>query len=149
MIDGVVIKPLKVFKDERGQLMHMMRSDDPLFKGFGEIYFSVVKAGVVKGWKRHQRMVQSFAVPQGMLKLVIYDDRAGSSSKGKVQEIVFGDKQYQLVQVPPLVWYSFTAAEGDFAMIANCASIPHDPQETEQKDLNDPAIPYHWEKDQA
>src|SRR5580698_7037148 len=131
MIEGITIKPLKIIRDERGQVMHMLRSDDPLFKGFGEVYFSVVNAGVVKGWKKHTKMVQSLAIPKGNMKLVIYDDRPDSSSKGEVQEIIIGEDNYQLVQLPPLVWYSFSPIGNFPAMIANCTNIPHDPQESE------------------
>ena len=144
MIEGMNIKPLKIFRDARGQVMHMIRRDDPLFKGFGEIYFSVVNPGVVKGWKRHLKMVQSFAIPQGNMKLVIYDDRPDSSSKGEVQEIIFGEDNYQLVQLPALLWYSFSPVGDRAAMITNCASIPHDPKESEQIELSDLRIPYRW-----
>jgi dTDP-4-dehydrorhamnose 3,5-epimerase len=144
MIEGVIIKPLKIFRDERGQVMHMLRCDDPLFKGFGEIYFSVVNVGVVKGWKRHKEMVQSFAVPKGDMKLVIYDDRPKSPSKGEIQVIEFGENNYQLVRLPPMVWYSFSPIGGVPAMVANCANIPFSPQESEQIDLDDTRVPYRW-----
>ena len=149
MIEGVFVKPLKVLRDARGQVMHMLRCDDPFFRGFGEIYFSVVNAGVVKGWKRHQQKVQFFAVPRGNVKLVIYDDRPGSSSQGTIQEIFFGESDYQLVGVPVLVWYSFASTNGEAAMIANCATLPHDPLESEQIPLDDPRIPYVWKMDRT
>lgn len=144
MIEGVVIKPLKIFRDERGQVMHMLRCDDPLFKGFGEVYFSTVNVGVVKGWRKHKQMVQSYTIPQGNMKLVVYDDRPQSTTKGDIQEIIFGEDNYQLVQLPALVWYSFSPVGGKPAMIANCANIPHDPNESEQMKLDDPRIPYRW-----
>ena len=40
MIDGVSIVPLRQIVDERGKIMHMMKSTDPHFIKFGEIYFS-------------------------------------------------------------------------------------------------------------
>ena len=40
MIEGVKITPLKQIKDRRGKIMHMLRSDSPIFQNFGEIYFS-------------------------------------------------------------------------------------------------------------
>jgi dTDP-4-dehydrorhamnose 3,5-epimerase len=144
MIQGVTIKPLKVLSDERGQLMHMLRVDDDVFKKFGEIYFSVVNPGVVKAWKKHLKMTQHFAVPRGNIKLVIYDDRAGSVTRGTVQEIYVGQNNYQLVCIPPLLWYGFGAENQEPAMIANCSDIPHDPKEVELRPLDDPGIPYAW-----
>ena len=42
MIEGVKITPLRQIPDERGKIMHMLKSTDDHFSGFGEIYFSCV-----------------------------------------------------------------------------------------------------------
>jgi len=146
MIKGVQIKPLKILRDERGQVMHMMRCDDDYFRQFGEIYFSVVNPGIVKGWKKHLKMTQHFAVPRGDIKLVLYDDRAQSVTHGEIQEIWMGEKNYQLVCIPPLVWYGFRAQSKEPAMIANCCDIPHDPKEVELRPIEDSSIPYTWKE---
>ena len=39
--------------DKRGKIMHMMRTDSPTFKKFGEIYLSYVKYNSIKAWKKH------------------------------------------------------------------------------------------------
>ncbi len=144
MIDGVVITPLRQIVDERGKVMHMLRSDAPHFAGFGEIYFSTVHPGAIKGWHIHTKMVLSYAVPFGNIKFVLYDDRPASSTRGEVQEIFLGPDNYCLVTVPPLVWNGFKGVGIETAIVANCASIPHDPGEIDRKDPFDPAIPYDW-----
>ena len=143
-IEGVIISPLKKIPDQRGMVMHMLRSDSSCFTTFGEIYFSVVNSGVVKAWKKHHRMTQNFAVPVGQIKLVIYDDRAESSTFGLVQEILTGIDEYFLVHIPPMLWYGFQGLSSDAAMIANCASIPHDSEEVERQEYNSSTIPYKW-----
>ena len=144
MIDGVKIKELKIIRDSRGQVMLMLRNDDELFSRFGEIYFSVVNPGVVKGWKKHQQMTQLFVVPQGNVRLVIFDDRTGSATKTQVDEIMIGEDDYKVVRIPPQVWYGFGCLGKLPAMIANCSDIPHDPQESEHMPLEDAHIPYNW-----
>jgi dTDP-4-dehydrorhamnose 3,5-epimerase len=144
MIDGLLIKPLKVIRDERGQVMHMMRADDGVFKCFGEVYFSVINPGVIKGWKRHLRKTQHFAVPRGDIRLVIYDDRLHSQTKDEIQEILVGEKDYKLIRIPPMVWYGFACEGKDPAMIVNCCDIAHDPAESEIVPLEDLRIPYSW-----
>ena len=144
MIEGVVIKDLKIFSDERGKVMHMLRSDDVLFKQFGEVYFSIVNPGAVKGWKKHLKMTQHFAVPIGNIKLVLYDDRENSSTKSKIQEIFIGTENYQLLQIPFLVWYSFKSVSNEFALIANCTDFLYDPKEVINTDPFDKRIPYNW-----
>ena len=107
MIDGVVVKPLRRIPDERGFIMHMLRSDDPDFERFGEIYFSTIFPGVVKAWHLHKEMILNYSVISGMVKLVLYDDRDGSSTKGELQELFIGRENYQLVKIPPFVWNGF------------------------------------------
>ena len=144
MIDGVKIKPLKKICDERGMIMHMLRCDDPDFEKFGEIYFSVVYPGVVKGWHCHHEMTLNYAVVSGMIKLVLYDDREGSSTKGELQEIFMGEDSYSLVKIPPRVWNGFKGTSLEPAIVANCATLPHDPDEIKRLDPFDNDIPYNW-----
>ena len=144
MIEGVRIKALRQIPDERGKIMHMARRDDEGFSGFGEIYFSCVYPGAIKGWHIHKSMVLNYAVPHGNIKFVLYDDRAGSSTRGELQEIFMGPDNYVLVTVPPLVWNGFKGIGDELAIVANCASIPHDPNEIDRKDPFDPFIPYDW-----
>lgn len=144
MIEGVRITPLRQITDERGAILHMLRSDAPHFEQFGEIYFSLVYPGVIKGWHIHDRMTLNYAVPVGTIKLVLYDDRANSPTHGEVMEIVTGDRSYQLVTIPPRVWNGFKGVGTTPALVANCSSIPHDPDEIHRMDPLDNNIPYDW-----
>jgi len=144
MIEGVRITPLRQIPDERGKIMHMLRSDAPGFSGFGEIYFSCVYPNAIKGWHIHKKMVLNYAVPFGNIKFVLYDDRAGSPTKGEVQEVFMGPDNYCLVTVPPMVWNGFKGIGNEMAIVANCASVPHDAEEIARLDPFDPSIPYDW-----
>jgi dTDP-4-dehydrorhamnose 3,5-epimerase len=143
-IHDLRITPLRRIPDERGAILHMLRSDAPGFAGFGEIYFSLVYPGVVKGWHVHQRMTLNYAVPVGMVKLVCYDDRPGSPTRGELQELFVGELNYVLVTIPPLVWNGFKGTGTSPALVANCASEPHDPEEIERLDPFGDRIPYDW-----
>jgi dTDP-4-dehydrorhamnose 3,5-epimerase len=144
MIDGVEIFPLRRIQDERGMVMHMLKASDPHFQRFGEIYFSVIYPGVIKAWHLHSRMTINYAVVVGNIKLVVYDQRPDSPTRGQLQEIVFGQVNYQLVRVPPGVVNGFTAVGGQTAIVANCADIPHDPAEITRIDPFTTSIPYDW-----
>jgi dTDP-4-dehydrorhamnose 3,5-epimerase len=149
MIHDILVTPLKQIPDERGKVMHMLKRSDPAFREFGEIYFSLANCGAVKAWKKHLRMTLNLAVIHGTARLVIYDDRHGSATRGQFQEIVLGENNYQLVTVPPGLWTGFFGVSSQPAIIANCASLPHDPNELERKPANDPSIPYAWDKSAA
>ena len=144
MIDGVMITPLTRISDERGSVMHMLQRNDPAFEGFGEIYFSSVWPGAIKGWHLHTNMTLNYAVVCGHIKLVLYDDREGSRSKGEIQEVFTGDDNYCLIRIPPMVWNGFKGLGTGRAIVANCATIPHDPAEIQRLDPIAGRIPYDW-----
>jgi dTDP-4-dehydrorhamnose 3,5-epimerase len=129
VIDGVRIIQLKQFPDERGSVKHMLRVDDAWFEKFGEIYFSTVYPGIVKGWHFHKRMSLNYAVISGMIKLVLYDDRENSPTCGDVQEIYLGYNNYVLVCVPPMVWNAFKGLGTGESIVANCSTIPYSSDE--------------------
>ena len=144
MIKDVVITSLRKIPDERGSIAHMLRSDAKHFIQFGEIYFSTAYPGVIKGWHEHKKQIQNYAVIQGMIKLVLFDNRKESSTFNKLQELFIGDENYCLVTVPPLVWNGFKGVGTIPSIVANCASIPHDPNEIVRKSAFDKSIPYDW-----
>ena len=144
MINGVLVKPLSQIPDERGKIMHMLRADDPYFEQFGEIYFSVVYPGVIKGWHLHKEMTLNYAVISGMIKLVLYDPREDSTTKGEIQELFIGEDNYVLVKIPPSIWNGFKGIGAKPAIVANCATMPYHPDEIERLDPFVSDIPYEW-----
>ena len=144
MIDGARVVPLQRVADERGTVMHMLSATDPHFLGFGEIYFSTVYRGVVKGWHRHREMTLSYACPFGRVKLVLYDERDGSPTFGELVEVFLGPDAHALVQIPPGVWNGFKGMSDPHAVVANCCTHPHDPTRSERLDPFDNHIPYDW-----
>lgn len=144
-IEGLAGYPLRQIEDPRGDVLHMLRSDNPYFTVFGEIYFSFINPGMVKAWKKHYKMTQRFAVPVGRIRLVVFDGRENSPSKGTLEIVEIGrPDQYHLVTIPPGVWYGFQGISRGPAMIANSPDIPHDPSESVRLPEHDPTIPYHW-----
>ncbi|WP_151448093.1 dTDP-4-dehydrorhamnose 3,5-epimerase family protein [Lacisediminimonas profundi] len=145
VIDGLQIHDLKQIADQRGAVLHMLRTDSAGFAGFGECYFSEVAPGAVKAWKLHRRQTQNLAVPVGTLQLVVFDDRKGSKSEGRLQVMKLGrPDNYRRVTIPPGLWYGFSCLSEVPALLANCADIPHDPQESTTLPVDDPRFPFHW-----
>jgi len=144
-ISGVSVRPLRRIPDERGMIMHMLRADDPHFEKFGEIYFSMVYPGVVKGWHLHRRMTLNYAVVVGTVKLALYDERGDSATRGALMELFLGEGRYALVTIPPGIWNGFKGVGTVPAIVANCATEPHDPTEIERLDPATPKIPYRWD----
>lgn len=144
MIDGVKIISKKQIIDERGKIMHFMRNDDKNFTKFGEIYFSYTYPNTVKAWHLHKKMTVNYVCVYGKIKLVLFDDRKKSKTKGELQEIFLAQENYTLVSVPPMIWNGFKSIENKSSIIANCSDIPHDPKEMLRKPYNDDYFNYDW-----
>ncbi len=144
LIEGVILTPLKKIGDDKGMVLKMMTSASPTFKSFGEIYFSITNPGIVKGWKNHLEMIQNYTVPTGEMKFVLYDDRPNSKTRGLINEVTLSLDNYCLLTVPEKIWYSFKATSDCPALIVNCASIPHSPNEVISKNIDTKDIPYVW-----
>jgi dTDP-4-dehydrorhamnose 3,5-epimerase len=144
VIEGVNVIPLRRIPDERGTIFHMLRSTDPHFVQFGEIYFSTVYKGIVKGWHRHQDMTLNYACIHGRIKLVLYDDRQRSGTRGQIMELFLGPDDYSLVVIPPDVWNGFKGMSEPHAIVANCCTEPHDPKRSVRLDPFKNDIPYDW-----
>jgi dTDP-4-dehydrorhamnose 3,5-epimerase and related enzymes len=145
-IEGVWVQKLAEIDTEGGPVLHMLRADDSLYRKFGEIYFSVVLPGAVKAWKYHRLQTQNFAVPWGILEVIIYDDRENSPSRGTIKSFMLGrPDHYRLLHIPPGLWYGFCCRSEETAILANCADIPHSPGESVRIPKSSPLIPYTWE----
>ena len=144
VIEGVRIIPLRQIVDERGKIMHMLKSTDEHFISFGEIYFSTAWPGAIKGWHVHRSMTVNNAVVSGRAKLVMYDLRESSPTRGEIQEVFIGEDNYALVQIPPGIANGYKAYGDKPVILANCATEPHDPQEIERIDPFTSDIPYDW-----
>tara|TARA_B100001564_G_C20604741_1_gene654565 strand:- start:924 stop:1361 length:438 start_codon:yes stop_codon:yes gene_type:complete len=144
MIEGVVLTKLNQIKDERGKIMHMMRNDYPIFKKFGEIYFSTVKPTFVKAWHLHKEATLNYVCIKGKVKLVLYDDRNKSNTRGEYQEYILSPSDYFMVTIPPLVWNGFKGVDKDESIIANCMTIPHNENEMVRTEHTNKDFNYNW-----
>lgn len=143
-IDGVKVVPLRQIVDERGKVMHMLKATDEHFIDFGEIYFTCAWPGVVKAWHIHQTMTVNNAVLAGRAKLVMYDLRDDSPTKGTLQEVFFGADNYVLVQIPPGIANGYKAYGDEMVIMANAATEPHRPDELLRMPPFTDEIPYDW-----
>jgi dTDP-4-dehydrorhamnose 3,5-epimerase len=152
MIDGVMVKKLRVVPDERGRLMECLRSDDELFIRFGQLYMTTTYPGVVKGWHLHNRQYDNVVCVKGMIKLALYDGRDGADGRpasptaGRLDEFFLGEHNPLLVRIPPGVWHGWKCTGLDEAYIVNAPTEVYRYDEPDQRELphDTSAIPYDW-----
>jgi dTDP-4-dehydrorhamnose 3,5-epimerase len=146
MIKDVKTKELKLFPDERGFLVEMLRSDDDIFKNFGQTYLTRVNQGVVKAWHLHRKQYDNVVVVKGMMKIVLYDDRKDSSTYKEVNEFFMGEQKMILLQIPPGVMHGMKAIGGEMALAVNHPTEAYDPKDPDEErvDPHNNDIPYEW-----
>ena len=146
MIQGVSIKNLKIHPDERGRLMEVLRKDDSIFKKFGQVYITTVNPGFVKGWHYHKLQYDSFCCLKGKIRLVLYDSRESSETKGEVNEFLLSLEEQKLVQIPPQVMHGIESMSNEESIILNITSETYNreiPDEFRVDPFNND-IPFKW-----
>lgn len=147
-IKGVEIKELRVIPDERGWLMEILRADDALFTKFGQVYLSTVYPGAVKGWHYHKVQQDNLCVVKGMAKLVLYDWRDDSSTKGRLMELFIGEKNPLLVSIPPGVLHGMKGISNEPTLFVNVPTEVYNYSEPDEfrVDPHSGEVPYDWSR---
>lgn len=146
MIEGVQTKKLKVIPDERGYLMEMLRCDDPFYQKFGQVYLTVAYPGVVKGWHYHKIQTDHFVCVKGMLKVVLYDDREDSPTRGEINEFFLGEHNPVLLVIPNGVLHGMKGVGHEPGYLINVPTEPYSYEEPDEYRVHphDNDIPYDW-----
>jgi dTDP-4-dehydrorhamnose 3,5-epimerase len=151
MIHGALTKPLKCLEDDRGFLMEILRSDEPAFEGFGQVYLTCCRPGIAKAWHFHREQTDHFVCLRGRALVVLYDDREGSPTRGQVQEFRLaappaGGEEALLLKIPRLVIHGFTALGAEDAHLLNIPTQAYRYAAPDELRLpwNSPEVPYAW-----
>jgi dTDP-4-dehydrorhamnose 3,5-epimerase len=148
MIHGVKVKELKLFPDERGYLMEILRRDDPLFQQFGQAYVTAAYPGVVKAWHYHRLQTDYFCVLCGMAKVVLYDAREESPTQGEINEFFLGEQQRRLVVIPPLVYHGYKNIGEGLCLLLNLPTETYNYAEPDELRAgpHSGSVPYDWNR---
>jgi len=135
-ISGVELTPLKKIAHPLGDVFHGIKSSDKGFNGFHEAYFSTIKHGVIKPWKKHLQMTLNLIVPVGEIRFVLLDNRENSSTKDQFMDVSLSIENYYRLTVPPEIWVGFKGEGNSTNLLLNVANLSHNPSEIVRADLN-------------
>lgn len=146
MIEGVVIKKLTTYSDERGFFREIIRVTDDFFgEGFGQFSHSLMYPGVAKAWHIHNTQVDWWYVPVGNLKVGLYDKRENSPTRGQTQVVFMGENyEANVLKIPPGVAHGCKAL-GGVSHLFYITSKVYDPNEEGRIPHDDPEIGFDWE----
>lgn len=146
MIDGVVLKPLRVYCDDRGLLMEVLRSDDPFYRGFGQTTFTMSYPGTIKAFHWHRRQDDLWFVVDGMAQVVLYDLRETSPTRGQTDVYYLGRHNRQLLVIPAGVAHGYRVLGNEPVLLLYHTTEPYNPQQPDEERIpyNDPTIGFDW-----
>jgi len=148
MINDVITKQMRFIPDERGRLVEILRNDEDMFVQFGQVYLTTTYPQVVKAWHFHKKQDDFITCVKGMLKLVLFDDREGSSTRGEVNQFFIGDHNPMVVKVPKMIYHGWKCISEEEALVINVPTEPYDRQNPDEfrLDPHENNIPYKWER---
>ncbi|SFM60607.1 dTDP-4-dehydrorhamnose 3,5-epimerase family protein [Thermodesulforhabdus norvegica] len=150
LIDGVVLKDITLYADERGFLLEVIRMNDNEMKASNirQIIASYSYPGVIKGWHLHTKQEDRLVCVKGMVKLVLYDYRHNSPTYRQVNEIFMGERYPRAVFIPPGVFHGVKNIGQEIAVVIGMPSLLYDPDNVDEvrvHPLDNDIIPYNWE----
>ena len=147
MIDGVVIKALKTHEDERGFFREIFRfSEEYNDISIGQLSHSLVNEGGIKGWHGHKVQSQWNYVVTGLIKVVLYDNRANSPTYKETMEFFVGDGHEPCAYFfPPGVLHGYKCLKGPMQIIYVTSGV-YDLEDEVRIDLNSLSIREVFEK---
>lgn len=162
LIQGVIIKPLKVNQDSRGILVETLKTTwEEIYSKkmpFSQSYFSVTKSNVARDedqWHLHpKKQIDRFVVVKGKIVLALYDWRKNSKTKGLLNLFLMGElrqnKGYYTLLIPKNVLHCFLVVSKKEAVIINFPSHLYDSKEEGRVKFNQVKLEngnfFSWDK---
>ena len=127
---GVILTPKQIINSDKGKIFHILKNNEDEYNNFGEAYFSTIKPGFIKGWKKHTLMTLNIVVCIGKIKFVIYDDRENSDTFMQFSQFILSEDNYCRLTIEPNLWFAFQSIGAQEAKLLNISNILHDPDES-------------------
>lgn len=121
-IEGIVVKELKRFTDERGWLMELYRSDEVQSEYHPVMtYVSLTRPGIARGPHEHidQADYFCFAGPSDF-KVFLWDNRPESLTYRNRMTLVAGESNPTVVIVPKRVVHAYRNVGDSEGLVINC-----------------------------
>lgn len=146
-IDGVSVREVRHVPRDHGVITEIFRPEwDPTGLPVVQIYQSRLFAGAIGAWSCHGRTTDRLFVNQGQLKIVAYDGREESPTKGLLMQLIAGDARPCLIVLPPGVWHGLQNVGNSDALVINCPTKAYDYEDPDHYRLpfDTAEIPYRW-----
>lgn len=145
-IHDVVIKQLVTHSDDRGYFREILREDDNLLRHFGQTAFTKTYPGVIKAFHWHKDQDDLWYVADGMARVVLYDRRPDSPTRGQTQVIYAGEDNPVLIFIPTGIAHGYQVIGSKPVMLFYHVTRSYDPDDPDEERIpfDDPEIGFDW-----
>jgi dTDP-4-dehydrorhamnose 3,5-epimerase len=160
VIDGVMIKTLRKFTDQRGFFVEQVKRGDLDDAGrpfipehpFAQTSRSLTFARggnppeLIKAFHWHERQWDYWDIIQGDVRTVLVDLRDASPTCGTVQVVMMGEHAPRVVAIPPKVAHGYQCLSLQDVVLQYYVTEPYDPADPDEGRIawNDPRIGFDW-----
>ena len=151
LIEGVILRPTRPVPHEDGTVSEVARMAWPeLDLPIVQVHVTTTYAGRIRAWGLHQSSTDRLFVVRGLVSIVVYDGRIGSSTQGMWNEFRLSDRNPGLVVIPPNLYHGWKNIGIDEAFIINMPSSQYAHEEPDALDLPYDAldaaevVPFRW-----
>jgi len=146
MIEGVEVKKLATFCDDRGFFREVLRDDDGLLSRFGQTSVTKTYPGIIKAFHWHKLQDDLWYVASGMARVVLHDLRESSKTKGETDVIFAGEENPVLIKIPTGVAHGYQVLGNQPVILFyhTTESYKKEAPDEERIPFDDPKIGFDW-----
>ena len=146
MIDGVLVKKIRVYNDDRGSLMEVLKEGEPLYQDIKQTTFTEAYPGVIKAFHWHKIQYDLWFFTSGSAQVVLYDLREDSPTRGETNVFYMGEKNPILLSIPPGVAHGYRVLGTKPAGLFYHTTEAYNPEQPDEEriEYDDPSIGFDW-----
>ncbi len=147
LLDGVRIKEIRHIITRNSVTTEAVRNDwDVIDRPIQQALHVAIRVGAITDWNLHRRQTDHIFCVRGALKVVLFDDRDGSPTRGRINELFLSDRRPQLIVIPVGVWHAVANLWHEDSIFMNFFDRMYDHEDPDEwrLPLNTDQIPYRF-----
>lgn len=147
---GATFREVPTHCDERGTVVELFDTrwgwhDVPI----EFVYSYTLRPNRVKGWGMHLLHEDRYFVLSGEMKIVMFDGRENSPTRGQVSSIVLSSYQRRIFNIPQGIWHANWNIGSTDVIVVNFPTIPYEHANPDKYrlPLNCDEIPFKFPSD--
>lgn len=146
MIDGVKIKQLRKFADDRGFFAEILKFGEETFHEAKQTSYSETFPGVIKAFHWHKKQWDVWFICRGNAQVVLHDLRQESATRNETQVVFAGENNPVVIAIPPGVAHGYRVLGNEKVGLFYHISEPYDSQNPDEERIpwDDAKIGFDW-----